>query len=82
MEEKTITNNILTISKNLIDILMHGTIESSHENVREMFCDSLNNCLNIQNEIYNYMVSKGYYQITNVEQNKIEQAKEKYIKLS
>ena len=39
---------------------------------------ALNECLNIQNKIYNLMAEKGWYQTENAEQQKITAAEQKY----
>lgn len=79
MEIKIVMSNILTLSKNLNDILNHATIEASNSNIRNIYLENLNNSLNLQNDIYNFMVSKGYYQVTNVEQTKIDQVRSKLL---
>ena len=42
------------------------------------FKEALNECLNIQNKIYNLMAEKGWYQTENAEQQKITAAEQKY----
>lgn len=78
MEEKLIFNNILTLIKDLSGILYHGTIESSTENIHDTFHSNLDECLELQNEIFNFMMQKGWYTQEQVEQQKIEQVKNKY----
>lgn len=76
MEEKLMFTNVLTLTKNLCGLLLHGTIESV--NINKQICDTLDNYLNIQNKLYLKMVDKGWYQISNVEQQKVEQIKQKF----
>jgi len=78
MDAKLIMNTILTMTKNMSDILYHGTLESSNANVHNAFRQQLDECLNLQNEIYKFMEQKGWYQMQNVEQTKISQTKNKY----
>lgn len=78
MESKLIMNNILTQTKNMCDILYHGSIESSTPNVHNVFCSILNECLELQNEIFNFMQQKGWYNLENVEQQKIDKVKTKF----
>ena len=77
MESKLIMNTILTSTKNISDILYHGSVESSTPDIHKAFRNTLNECLDLQNEIFTFMEQKGWYQVEQVEQQKIDQAKEK-----
>lgn len=77
MEEKLMISNVLTLTKNLCDILMHGTIESSTN--QTILKDILNEFLGLQSEIYNIMVKEGWYTNTPVDVSKIQQLKSKYV---
>lgn len=78
MEDRVIMDNILSTTKAVCDLMMHGTIESSTQNVHEAFKSTLNDCLCMQNEIYSKMSQKGWYPSQQVEQQKIEQTKQKF----
>ena len=78
MESKLIMNTILTSTKNISDILYHGSVESSTPDIHKAFRNTLNECLALQNEIFTFMEQKGWYQVEQVEQQKIDQAKEKF----
>ena len=78
MQDQVIMDNILTGVKNACDIFMHGAIESSTPNVNSAFKQALNETLCIQNEIYSKMAQKGWYPTTQAEQQKVQQAKQKY----
>lgn len=78
MESKLIMNTILTSTKNISDILYHGSVESSTPDIHRAFHNTLNECLDLQNEIFTFMEQKGWYQVEQVEQQKIDQAKEKF----
>ncbi len=78
MESKLIMNTILTSTKNISDILYHGSVESSTPDIHKAFRNTLNECLDLQNEIFTFMEQKGWYQVEQVEQQKIDQAKEKF----
>lgn len=78
MESKLIMNTILTSTKNISDILYHGSVESSTPDIHSAFHNTLNECLDLQNEIFTFMEQKGWYQVEQVEQQKIDQAKEKF----
>lgn len=78
MQDQVIMENILTSVKNVCDIFMHGTIESSTPNVNSAFKQSLNECLCMQNEIYSKMAQKGWYPSSQAQQQQIQQTKQKY----
>jgi spore coat protein CotF len=78
MNDKDLLEDILLTVKGGSDLYLHGTIESSTQNVHSTFDRALNDCLKMQNEIYNKMAAKGWYPSSQAEQNKINQAKQKF----
>lgn len=78
MEDRVIMDNILSVTKGACDLMMHGTIESATPNVHSAFKTSLDDCLQMQNEIYAKMSTKGWYPTQQVEQQKIDAAKQKF----
>ena len=78
MEDKLIANNVLSLIKGLDSILYHGTIESSTPEVRAVFEKNLSDCLKMQDEVYKFMESCGWYKQSNVEEAKINKVKKKY----
>ena len=78
MEDKDIMEKELLTIKGVCDLYMHGTIESTTLEVHEAFKDALNQSLNIQNKIYNLMSEKGWYKIDTAEEQKINQAEQKF----
>ncbi len=79
MNEKELLDEMLSITKGSCDLYMHGTIESSTGDVHATFQNALNETLDMQNCIYNTMENKGWYKTSQVEQQKIEQTKQKFI---
>ncbi len=78
MEDRVIMDNILSTTKGLCDLMMHGTIESATTDVHNTFKTSLNDCLTMQSEIYSKMAVKGWYPTQQVESQKIDAAKQKF----
>ncbi|MCX4302808.1 MAG: spore coat protein [Clostridia bacterium] len=78
MEDRDLMEKELLIIKGVCDLYLHGTIESSSADVHEAFKCALNESLDIQNKIYNLMVEKGWYKTEFAEQQKIDQAKQKF----
>lgn len=79
MEDRDLMEKELLIIKGACDLYLHGTIESSTADVHTAFKDALNESLDIQNKIYNLMAEKGWYKTENVEQQKIDQTKQKFM---
>lgn len=80
MEDRVMMDNILSTTKGMCDLLMHGSIESSTPNVHSAFQTSLNECLSMQNEIYNKMSQKGWYSAEQAPQQKVDSVKQKFHK--
>ncbi len=78
MDERNIMEDLLNVTKGTCDLYMHGAIESSTTNVHNAFNSALNEALQMQNEIYSKMSSKGWYSTEQAEQQKISQVKQKY----
>ena len=78
MEDRDLMEKELLVIKGVCDLYLHGTIESSTKEVHEAFKCALNESLDIQNKIYNLMAEKGWYKAECAEQQKIDQAKQKY----
>ena len=58
--------------------MMHGAIESSTPAVHNTFTQAFNDTLCIQNEVYTKMAQKGWYPTQQVEQQKVENVKQKF----
>ncbi|WP_297428393.1 spore coat protein [Clostridium sp.] len=78
MNDKELIEDLLLTVKRGSDLLLHGTIESSTKNVHDAFDRSLNDTLKMQNEIYCKMSNKGWYSTEQEDQNKINQARQKF----
>ncbi len=79
MDDKTIMDTILSNVKDCCDLMMHGSIESSTPNVHTTFQNGLNDSLTMQNQIYSKMSQKGWYPEQQVEQQKIDSARQKFM---
>ena len=82
MNDRDLVEDVLLIIKGVADLYLHGTIESSTLNVHSTFEKILNDTLCMQNEVYNTMAQKGWYQVQQAEQQQIEQAKQKFAQAS
>ena len=78
MDDRGIFEGLLQLEKGSCGLYLHGSIESSTPNVHSTFEKALNETLCMQNETYNKMSSKGWYPAQQVEQQKIQQTKQKF----
>jgi len=78
MNDKMIAENVLSLLKGVADLYLHGTVESACPKVHGAFEKTLTETLCMQHEVYNEMSAKGWYPATQVEQQKIDQLKQKY----
>ena len=73
MNEQLGMDNYLLILKSTIEVYVHGTLESSNTDVRELLKESLNETLEEQANTYDLMTKYGWYNIKNVERTTIQQ---------
>lgn len=78
MDDKNLMENIILLEKGVCDLYMHGTIESSTNNVHQVFSTALYNSLNMQDTIYDKMAAKGWYPTEQAEQKKVDSLKQKF----
>ena len=78
MNDKNLMEDILLLEKGVCDLYMHGAIESSTANVHQAFNCALNDSLCMQDDVYKKMSGKGWYQLEQVEQNKINTVRTKF----
>ena len=78
MDDKTIMENLLLTTKGVIDLYMHGAVESSTANVREAFSCAFDDTLSMSDIIFQQMTAKGWYQTENAPQQKRQQLKQKF----
>ena len=78
MNDRNIMENLLLTTKGVCDLYMHGSVESNTANVNTTFNAALRDNLNMQGSIYQKMASKGWYPMQPVEQQKIDQVRQKF----
>ena len=78
MNDKEIMEGILLTAKGVCDLYMHGTIESSTQNVHQAFDKALNDTLCMQEEIYGKMAGKGWYPAEVAQPQQLRQVKTKF----
>ena len=78
MDDKCIMENLLLTTKGVIDLYIHGAIESSTANIHQAFSTAFDDTLSMQDNIYKQMTSKGWYQVENAPRQQVQQTKQKY----
>lgn len=73
MIDKLLMENYLLVIKSTIEVYVHGTLESSNENVRGILKTGLDNTLKHQKDIYVEMTNRSWYKINNVDLKIISQ---------
>ena len=71
MDDQLILDNYLLILKSTVEVYVHGTLESSNLDVKSLLQESLNETLNHQKDTYQEMIKYGWYQVNNIDKNKI-----------
>ena len=66
MNDQLIMENYLLILKSTVEVFVHGTLESSNPNVREILKHSLDQIILSQDKTFNELKKMGAYQVNNV----------------
>lgn len=77
MQEKDYFEGILNSVKLASDLLMHGALESSTDEINETFIKSEQTMLEIQHEIFNTMKDNNWYKLENIKESEIAKALKK-----
>lgn len=72
MNDRLIMENYLLILKSTVEVYVHGTLESSNEDSRNLLKECLSDTMTHQADTYDEMTRYGWYQINNVEASKIQ----------
>ncbi len=73
MNDKLLMENYLLVLKSTVEVYVHGTLESSNPDVRDILKKGLEETMTNQANTYTEMTKFGWYTITNVETNSISQ---------
>ena len=73
MNDQMIMENYLLILKSTVEVYVHGTLESSNQDIRELLKAGLDNTMTYQADTYDEMSTFGWYEINNVKESAIKQ---------
>ena len=71
MNNQVIMDNYLLILKSTVEVYVHGTLESSNEDIRSILKEGLDETMQNQADTYDKMTEYGWYNVENVESNAI-----------
>ena len=78
MDDKMLLEELLCYEKNLCDIYMHASIESSNDSIFNDFKKSLDETLKAQHDVYKILENEGYYTVSQAEEKNIKKAQKKF----
>ena len=73
MSDQLLMDNYLLILKSTVEVYVHGTLESSNNDIRELLKECLKETLTHQANTYDEMTKYGWYKIKNVEVTTIKE---------
>lgn len=73
MNDQLLMDNYLLILKSTMEVYVHGTLESSNEDIRQLLKDGLNNTQINQANTYDEMTKYGWYNVKDIEQTSIKE---------
>ena len=73
MNNQMLMDNYLLILKSTIEVYVHGTLESSNQDIRELLKNGLDCTLKHQADTYDLMTKYGWYSVNNVAPSIISQ---------
>ena len=73
MNDQIRMDNYLLILKSTVEVYVHGTLESSNQDIRELLKSGLDRIMSSQANTYDEMTKYGWYTVNNVEKNTINQ---------
>ncbi len=73
MNDQLLMDNYLLILKSTMEVYVHGTLESSNEDIRKLLKEGLNNTQTNQANTYDEMTKYGWYNVKDVEQTTIKE---------
>lgn len=80
MNDQLLMENYLLVLKSTVEVYVHGTLESSNEDIRNILKESLNKTMTHQANTYDEMTKFGWYTVQNVETSQIKQTLSKISK--
>ena len=71
MSDQLLLDNYLLILKSTIEVYVHGTLESSNEDVRKILKKGLDETLKHQANTYDKMTEYDWYTVNNIDSKEV-----------
>ncbi|MBQ9019082.1 MAG: spore coat protein [Bacilli bacterium] len=71
MNDQMLLDSYLLLLKSTVEVYVHGTLESSNKNVRNLLKKSLDETMSMQASTYDLMAKNGWYKVQNIDSNTI-----------
>lgn len=79
MDDKMLLEELLCYEKNLVDIYMHASVESSNKKLYETYKKNLDDTLESQHCVYKTMEDAGFYSVDEAPEKNVKKAVQKLI---
>ena len=73
MDDQKLMDNYFLILKSTVEVYVHGTLESSNQDIRDLLKLGLDETMEHQARTYDEMTQKGWYVIKNVKASEVKQ---------
>lgn len=73
MSDQLLMDNYLLVLKSTVEVYVHGTLESSNEDIRNLLKTCLSDTLTHQANTYDEMTKYGWYTTNNIEKTTIQE---------
>ena len=73
MSDQLLMDNYLLVLKSTVEVYVHGTLESSNEDIRNLLKECLSETLTHQANTYDEMTKYGWYNVKNAEKTQIKE---------
>ena len=73
MSDKLILDNYLLLLKSTVEVYIHGTLESSNDDVRKILKNNLDETLKSQEMTYDKMTEYDWYVVNNTSSSNISE---------
>ena len=71
MNDQEIMDNYLLLLKSNVEVYVHGTLESSNKDIKDLLKSSLDDTMDKQASTFDEMTKRNWYQVNNVKANDI-----------
>ena len=71
--DKLIMENYLLVLKSTMEVYVHGTLEASNSDIKDLLKKCLDTTVEHQRDTYDTMVEFGWYQVNNVDTKTVKQ---------